>query len=136
MKDGEVLSPDDFNELPEEERQQRKETMQHLQEELEAQMRQLPKWEREQREKVRDLDKEVTEYAVGHQIDDLKEKWSDCPTVLDHLDRVRAAIVERVEDFLPDSEETRQLPSALRQQFGGASGIAARSLQSQRPSGP
>ncbi|WP_404382562.1 Lon protease family protein [Caenispirillum salinarum] len=119
MKDGEVISPEDFNELPEDERKQRKDTMEHLQEELEQQMRQLPRWEREQREKVRALDEEVTEYAVGHQIDDLKEQWKDCPAVLKHLDRVRSAIVERVEDFLPESEELRQLPSALRQQVGG-----------------
>ena len=119
MKDGEVLGPEEFQNLPEDERKQRTEAMQRLQEDLETQVRELPKWEREQRERIRELDREVTEYAVSHQIDDLKDLWRDVPPVLQHLDRVRAAIIERVEDFQADPEETRDLPPALRQQIGG-----------------
>ena len=37
-------------------------------------MHELPKWGKEQRERVRDLNREFTTYAVGHLIDELKER--------------------------------------------------------------
>lgn len=119
LKDGEVLSPEEFETLSEEERADRKQAMEELQEELQARMREIPKWEKEQRERVRELDRDVTEFAVGHLIDDLRADYEDCPAVLAHLDTVRKNLVERVEQFLPESEELRQLPPQIRKQLGG-----------------
>lgn len=119
IKDGEVLSPEEFEKLPQEERDARKHAMEELQEDLQARMAEIPKWEKEQRERVKELDQEVTEYAVGHLIDDLRATYHDCPQVLAHLDVVRENLIARVEAFLPESEEMRQLPPQVRRQLGG-----------------
>ncbi len=118
LKDGEVLSPDEFEKLSAEEKAERKAAMEDLQEDLQARIAEIPKWEREQRDRIRQLDQEVTEYAVGHLIDDLKTTYADCPAVLAHLDAVRAALIERVDQFLPEGEELRQLPPQVRRQLG------------------
>ncbi|MFZ1414852.1 MAG: AAA family ATPase [Defluviicoccus sp.] len=109
-KDGDVLSPQDFEQLSAEEKRHRQEASERLQKELEAFLREVPKWEREQREQLRTLNRETTQYAVGHLIDEIKKHWEDLPAVLDHLEAVRADVIENVEDFLPkDKEQTPQL---------------------------
>lgn len=107
-KDGDVLSPQDFEQLSGEEKQRRQEASERLQKQLEAFLREVPRWEREQREQLRTLNRETTQYAVGHLIDEMKKHWDDLPAVLDHLEAVRADVIENVEDFLP-KEQTPQV---------------------------
>jgi predicted ATP-dependent protease len=107
-KDGDVLSPQDFEQLSAEEKRRRQQASERLQKELEAFLREVPRWEREQREQLRTLNRETTQYAVGHLIDEMKKHWEDLPAVLDHLEAVRADVIENVEDFLP-KEQTPQL---------------------------
>ncbi|MDG4575898.1 MAG: AAA family ATPase [Defluviicoccus sp.] len=107
-KDGDVLSPQDFEQLSGEEKQRRQEASERLQKQLEAFLREVPGWEREQREQLRTLNRETTQYAVGHLIDEMKKHWEDLPAVLDHLEAVRADVIENVDDFLP-KEQTPQI---------------------------
>ena len=74
MQKGEVISPDEFQKLPDEMRQQIEEVLPELQERLQETMRQAQQWEREAREKVKELDRQVAMFAVGHRIDELREK--------------------------------------------------------------
>jgi lon-related putative ATP-dependent protease len=100
MKDGAVLSPEDFQKLPEEEQKKAKEAIEKLQGELEQVMRQAPVWERERRDRVRDLNREVTMFAVGHVIDNLQGKYREFPTVVTYLESVEKDIVEHFDEFL------------------------------------
>jgi lon-related putative ATP-dependent protease len=110
MRDGEVLSPDDFQNLPDEDQARFKTDMEALQAKLEATIKQVPLWERETRAKIRELDQEVVDYAISHLIDEVKEKYADLPDVLAHLDAVAADVAENVADFLPDGDEERPRP--------------------------
>lgn len=82
MRDGEVLSPDEFQKLPEKDQAHFKAEMERLQEKLEATIKQVPVWERETRAKVRELDQEVVNFAISHLMDEVKEKYADLPDVL------------------------------------------------------
>ena len=102
IRDGEVLSPKEFQALPEDERHRRQKASEALQAELEALLHEVPKWEKQQRDEIRDLNRETTEYAVGHLIDELKTDWSDHAAVLAHLEAVRADVIAHADAFFKD----------------------------------
>jgi len=104
IRAGEVIDPEQFHQLPEEEQRRIQEAMTAVQQELQVALRGLPQLEREHREKVKELNREAALYAVGHLLDDLRKRHDDLPEVLAHLDAVQADVVENVHDFLGSAE--------------------------------
>jgi len=100
-RDGKVMNPEDFEALPEEERQRIQHDLEEAQSELETVMRQVPQWEREHREALRALNRDTTGFAVANLIADLRANYADLPDIVDYLDAVERDIKENVEDFLP-----------------------------------
>lgn len=101
VNNGEVLSPEEFEALTAEEKQQRKQASEQMQKELGEFLQAVPGLEKEQREQLRALDREVTVFAVGHPFEDLIGRWADQPQVKAHLDAVRQDVTESAEEFLP-----------------------------------
>jgi len=112
MKDGEVLSPDDFKTLPEDEQIRFKGDMESLQEELEEELSQLPQLTRRQRDKVRALERETAEGAVAHSMEEARKAWADLPQVLEYLEAVREEVLQSLDEFLgqPKAEEEAEAP--------------------------
>jgi len=94
LRGGEVIKPDEFERLPETEREAIKHDIQELQSELEALLRQVPLWEREQRERLRTINREVTSFAVRGLIDEVRGRNRDIPAALEYLDKVQADIID------------------------------------------
>ena len=107
MREGAVLSPKDFNALPEDQRARYQADIEELQDVLQETLRQFPQWEREARSKIRDLNREATQYAVGHLIDELRGRYEDLPEVLVYLDEVREDVIGRAPAFLQATAEGR-----------------------------
>jgi lon-related putative ATP-dependent protease len=103
-RDGKVMNPEDFEALPEEERNRIQGDLETAQGELEAVMRQVPQWEREHREAVRALNRDTTGFAVASLIADLRSNYADLPDVIEYLDAVEHDIKENVDDFLPQPQ--------------------------------
>jgi len=108
-KDGDVLSPEEFQKLSEDDRKRRQAASEELQKELEALLREIPTWEKEQRGQIRQLNREVTLYAVGHSIDELKKKWADKPVILEYLEAVRDDVIDNAHEFLSQQQQQPQL---------------------------
>jgi lon-related putative ATP-dependent protease len=104
VRGGEVIDPEQFHQLPEEEQRRIQESMAAVQQELQAALRGMPQLEREHREKVKELNREAALYAAQHLLDDLRKRYADLPEVLAHLDAVQADVVENVHDFLGSAE--------------------------------
>jgi lon-related putative ATP-dependent protease len=100
-RDGKVMNPEDFEALSDEERNRIQHDLEAAQAELEEVMRQVPQWEREHRDELRDLNREITGFAVASLIADLRGGYADLPDVLDYLEAVERDIKENVDDFLP-----------------------------------
>jgi len=100
--DGEVLSQEEFAELPEKERRRVDSEIESLQEQLQQILARVPKWVTEKQEKLRSLNREITRFAVGHQTDVLFKRYEDVPSVLDFLKALRDDILENADKFLPD----------------------------------
>jgi lon-related putative ATP-dependent protease len=103
--DGNVLSPEEFQKLPEEAQAKFRSVIEGLQEELQKTLGQLPAWERERREQLAALNRKMTSFAVGNRIDDIQARYKEHARVLAHLDAVERDIVEHVEMFLGGARE-------------------------------
>ncbi|NIP72714.1 MAG: AAA family ATPase [Gammaproteobacteria bacterium] len=106
VKEGEVLGPDEFEKLSDEERSRIEQVVSALQDRLATIFRQMPQWQREARERLKGLNREVAMFAVGHLIEDVKTKYADLAPVLEYLDAVEHDVVDNV-DQLIGQEESR-----------------------------
>ncbi|MBL7063177.1 MAG: AAA family ATPase [Anaerolineae bacterium] len=108
LREGEVISPDEFQELPEEDRKQVETDISNLQEQLQAIIYQVRQWEREAREKVKELDRQVAMSVVGHPVDELRKKYAELADVVDYLNEVQQDVIENADEFRK-TEETPQI---------------------------
>jgi lon-related putative ATP-dependent protease len=99
-KNGEVVPPEQVNAWPEAERRALQETMKALEAELEQTVRSIPHLEKERRDAVRKLDQETTRFAIGQTLEDTKARFHDLPKVVEHLETIRADLVENVYLFV------------------------------------
>jgi lon-related putative ATP-dependent protease len=111
---GEVLRPEEFERLPSDERERRKADMARFEGELQGVLSRIPRWEREKREQLRELNRTVTGAAVGHLLEEIRAAFADLPAVAEYLGAVEADIVENAEEFVAAGAETGTLPPALR----------------------
>jgi lon-related putative ATP-dependent protease len=118
MRDGQVLSPEEVQKLSKEEQGRMEADVEHLHEAMQKAIQQFPRWQRDTREKVKALDAEITNAAVGSHIDDLCQKYTGLGAVEDYLAAVRQDVIDNVRDFLPQEED--QSESALPAMMGDA----------------
>ncbi|MCX8115764.1 MAG: AAA family ATPase, partial [Burkholderiaceae bacterium] len=100
LKDGEVLKPELFNALPEEERVRVQATLQEFEKRLEEILNMIPRWDKQRRDEIRELNRDTARFAVGHSIDETKTRFTDLPQVLEHLDAMRADLLDNVGAFI------------------------------------
>lgn len=104
LKDGEVMSPEDFAGLGDDERARIERRIGELQSKLESIIRNVVRWRKEQRERFKQLNREMTLYAVGHHVADLKEKYRDLQRVLEYVDAVQQDVIENADEFIKGRE--------------------------------
>ena len=108
-RDGEVLSPEEFERLPEKEQERVSDKVSKLQEKLRAVIRQVPQWRQESRDKLRALNREVAISAAEHPIHTLREKYADLPQVVTHLEATQEDIIGNIDDFRQQEEASPSL---------------------------
>lgn len=106
--DDEVMPSDQFNELPEDQREAFRKKVEKLEEDLEKIIHQVPRWQREGKRKIRALDRDVSRVAVENIIEDMQRSWNDQPAVLEYLDAVVEDVIDNVDDFLDEDGEGQQ----------------------------
>ncbi|WP_374446673.1 Lon protease family protein [Stella sp.] len=124
-RDGEVMPPDAFRALPQADQDRFKAAMERYQEELEAIVRKLPEWEREHRELVRQLNRDVTRFAVAHLIEEVRKDYLDLTQVQEFLDAVERDVMENARDFLPSPQQGPEAMMGLLAAGGAGNGEPA-----------
>ena len=114
-KGDEVMSPDDYEKLPPEEKTRFEQAIASLQEQLEKVIRQVHQWRRERIERVRKLNEEVVLFAVGHLIDDLRSNYADYPAVCSYLNEVQQNVIESMDEFRHPKEALTGLAALTRE---------------------
>jgi lon-related putative ATP-dependent protease len=109
-KNGEVMSPQEYAELPEEERKAIDRRREELQDKLEEILRKHHRKEKAARAQVRKLDQEVARFAIGHLFEELRARYADNPAVIDHLRTIENDIIENVDALRARDEEGPSFP--------------------------
>ncbi len=106
LKEGEIITPQDFEALPEEEKNSALEVIESLKEELKAIVRQLPGWKKESRNDFRELNREFSRLALDPVLEELKNRYQPFSSVMDYLDAVHANMMEEAESFARIQDES------------------------------
>jgi lon-related putative ATP-dependent protease len=112
LRGSEVVSPEEFQRLPPQEQERVQADVAMLQERLQKSLSQMPQWERERRDKVKELSREVTMFAVGHLIEELRRAYADVPDVVNYLYAVEQDVIDNVDEFRTPPEAVPAPPPA------------------------
>lgn len=104
-KNGQVVPPEEFNTWPEAKRREIQAIIESLEKDLEHIIHQLPQWERQRRDELRQLNRETAKYAVDQLIEEAKAAFKDVPRVVQHIESMRTDLVENVGIFIAKGEE-------------------------------
>jgi lon-related putative ATP-dependent protease len=117
VKDGHILSSEEFSKLPEEERERIGKLIEELREELQKSLSQVPLWQREMRRRFKELNREITETTVTALMAELEATYADLPVVLDFLATVKRDVIDNGELFHRGDGQEGKAPSPGDLQF-------------------
>lgn len=118
-RDHEVIPPDEYEKLPEEEKKRIEAAIAELQEKLEKVMHQMPQWRKERHERIKQLDRETIMSVVEQSVNEVKEAYADLPGVSKYLDLVQQDMIDNADDFRKQEETAT---------FGGLTMVTRRSF--------
>lgn len=104
-KNGEVLSPEAFDELPEEEKKSLIDDLNLMQQEIENTAQDMPQWEEKQRKEIDNMREKFIKAAVKNPIDSLHAKYKGHKQGNDFLKHVQKYILANVDEFLPSQSD-------------------------------
>ncbi|GAW91306.1 Lon protease family protein [Calderihabitans maritimus] len=108
--DGKEISQEEYNNLDEETRADIDRRSEEIQLKMLETMRKIQAVEREAKEKIKELEQNTGLFAVGHLIDELKEKYGNYPKVLSYLEAVQKDILLNLDHFRAGEEEKDSFP--------------------------
>lgn len=98
-KNDQALSADEYQQLPDAEKQRIEAAMEVMKEELKETMSLLPRWHREMRQRYIRLNRETVALTVAGFMDDLRAAYREFPSVLTYLEQVARDVVENLDQF-------------------------------------
>ncbi|MFO7929826.1 MAG: Lon protease family protein [Thermodesulfobacteriota bacterium] len=114
-EDGEVMPPDEYQRLPEEKRSEIEKKIEEIQEESQEVFKKIPRWQKEIREKIQELNNEVAKYAISPLIDELRKNYGRNQETSDHLDAVENDILENLQTFMTGGQQAQQAGGPMAQ---------------------
>jgi lon-related putative ATP-dependent protease len=119
-----VMSPEEVNNLSTEKREEFKESIEKLQEDLQKILQQVPVWQREAKEKIKSINKEMANFAIGGLINELIEKYQELDAIIAHIEQIQSQVVDNADEFLAGNEqEPTSFIEAISQRRDGASAL-------------
>lgn len=97
--DGTPMTPQDVQDLPEEEKERLKAKSKELQQELNATVRNIQKLEKELHEALKNLDREVASQVISIHLQELTQKYAHLTPVVTYLEEVAKDILEHLDEF-------------------------------------
>ena len=111
VREGHIMAPDDFNALPEEERERIGQVIEELREDLQQTLSQVPLWQKEMRGRFKVLNQETMERTVSTLMAQLAADYADLPAIQDYLAAVRKDMIENGELFRQGESEDSHTPN-------------------------
>lgn len=122
LREGEVLTPEQYEKLADEEREKIEAAVEELQTELRDLVEKIPQWRNEVRRKTKELNQGATRQVVAQLLDHVRTWYTDLPDVLKFFDALEASVIQRADEFrTPDEEAAGPLGvPALRRRLADA----------------
>ena len=109
------MTPQEFAELPEAVRGRYQATIEQLAPDMQKFVTHMRALQRDARDKLRELEREVALFAIGHLVDELKARHADTPKIGDWLTSVAEDVIENLAGFRgpgPGVAEGGEMPAA------------------------
>lgn len=106
-RNGEVVRLENYRSLPEEERQEFERATEQLQERLQHVIQQMPRWRKETQNRIRELNEEMAQFAIGHLLEELRTNYQKWPSIVEHLNAIQKDVIENVEAFISQEGQNR-----------------------------
>lgn len=104
MHEGKALDEAEFAQRPEEERERFHADVAALEEVLNTELSSLPLWKRESSNELRKLNEETISLALEPNLQPLRSKYADYPSVLSYLQDMQANLLKTVVEQLVDED--------------------------------
>lgn len=105
LANGKPVTPEEFQQLDKEQREAIEKKLLNMHEKALEAIRYIQTVERHVREELKELDTKIGLFAVGHLIDELKQKYQEYEAVAAYLDTVKQDVVKNIHDFKPGTED-------------------------------
>ncbi len=102
MKNGEIISPDVFDTLSDEEKNEIMADLNAMQEEIAMHQDNAPGWEEKQTEEIKKLQEHLVKDAIKKPLDEIKKKYRGNKKLAGYLKSVQKYILENISSFVPD----------------------------------
>ncbi len=113
--DGEEISQEEFAKLDKEIQEDLREKNNRVQELIGDTISQARKIEKSVKDKAEELDREVGLFAVGHLVEQLKEKYGEYPKLVEYLDKLKNDIIENISLFRSE-DDSQHDPMGMQRQ--------------------
>jgi lon-related putative ATP-dependent protease len=117
VKEGKPLAEEEFLALPQAEQEDFQKKREDLSVEMRNGFRQLRELDLKGFDAIKQLNEEVSTYAVGHLLAALRDKYSAMTEVFEYIDAVQKDIIENLPEFLGVQQESPQGPQLVPNQF-------------------
>ncbi len=107
IKDGKLITPEQFDSLPPDEKQQLEKNGQALQTELNDELQSIHKLEQETKAKLDQHERQLMQVAIEQPMKSIRQEFQEYWEVLDYLKDVEEDILNNISEFLTDSGENR-----------------------------
>jgi len=105
MKNGEIISPDVFDTLSEEEKNEIMADLNAMQEEIAMHQDCAPQWEEKQTEEIKKLQEKLVKEAVKKPLEAIRQKYKGNKKVADYLKTVQNYILENMTTYVPEYDQ-------------------------------
>jgi lon-related putative ATP-dependent protease len=110
---GQVITPERYQQLDENTRADLEQRQQSLQSEMGETLRRVRDLEKEAKRALQALDAQIADFAVGHLIEELRRAYASYDEVIEYLDEVQADIVQKVDGFRDEEEPSEGMTAAM-----------------------
>ncbi len=103
-QNNEILEPEQFNQLPEEQKRQFETLIEELETRLRRVLERFPLWAKESRNKVKEVNRDTLRITIHAPIHELEARYHDLPEVIKHLERMETDILDNINNFRKPEE--------------------------------
>jgi lon-related putative ATP-dependent protease len=105
IKQGKVVSPEAFEQLPEEEQQAIEALVESLHDELRSALSKIPIWKRDMRQRIKAVEREFAQLTLDQLMQEVFKKYADYPDMSRYLEALHEDVMQNLDLFRTNEDE-------------------------------